>query len=45
MFSLKFFFMKKTTHSFHLAENVKTGLLAFGFLAFVMLMSWLYWFA
>jgi hypothetical protein len=37
--------MKKTTHSFHLGENVKTALYALGFLSLVMLLSYLYWFA
>jgi hypothetical protein len=37
--------MKRTLHSFHVGENVKTGLFAFGFLALVMLLSYLYWFA
>ncbi len=37
--------MKKILHSFHLGENVKTALFAFGFLALVMLLSYLYWFA
>jgi hypothetical protein len=37
--------MKRTLHSFHVGENLKTGLFAFGFLALVMLLSYLYWFA
>jgi hypothetical protein len=37
--------MKKTLHSFHLGENVKTALFAVGFLSLVMLLSYLYWFA
>jgi hypothetical protein len=37
--------MKRTMHSFHLGENAKTALFAFGFLALVMLLSYLYWFA
>lgn len=36
--------MKKFT-SFHLAENAKTALFAFGFLLFIMLLSYLYWYA
>jgi hypothetical protein len=37
--------MKKMMHSIHLGENAKTALLAGGFLALVMLLSYLYWFA
>jgi hypothetical protein len=36
--------MKKMNH-FHLGENAKVALLAFGFLFFIMLLSYLYWFA
>lgn len=36
--------MKKLTH-FHLGENGKVALLAIGFLAFIMLLSYLYWYA
>ena len=43
--SLNFSLMKKTLHSFHLGENAKTALFAFGFLSLVMLLSYLYWFA
>jgi hypothetical protein len=35
--------MKK--HDFHLGENGKVALLAIGFLAFIMALSYLYWFA
>ncbi len=35
----------KKNDSFHLGENAKTALLAAGFLGFVMLLSYLYWFA
>jgi len=35
----------KKSNSFHLGEGVKTALLAVGFLAFIMLLSYLYWFA
>ena len=37
--------MKKTTHHFHLGENGKVALMAVGFLAFIMLLSYLYWYA
>ena len=37
--------MEKKTQSFHLGENAKTALFAFGFLSLVMLLSYLYWFA
>jgi hypothetical protein len=37
--------MKRTLHTFRIGENVKTALFAFGFLALVMLLSYLYWFA
>ena len=37
--------MKKTTHHFHLGENGKIALLAIGFLCFIMLLSYLYWYA
>jgi len=37
--------MKKIIHSFHLGETAKTILLAFGFIALVMFLSYLYWFA
>lgn len=37
--------MKKTTHNFHLGENGKVALLAIGFLCFIMLLSYLYWYA
>jgi hypothetical protein len=36
--------MKKTS-LFHLGENTKVVLLAIGFLAFIMTLSYLYWFA
>jgi hypothetical protein len=36
--------MKKMIH-IHLGENAKTAFIAFGFLALVMLLSYLYWFA
>jgi hypothetical protein len=35
----------KKSNSFHLGETVKVVLMAVGFLGFVMLMSYLYWFA
>lgn len=35
----------KKTNSFHLGETAKIVLMAVGFLSFVMLMSYLYWFA
>jgi hypothetical protein len=37
--------MKKVLHSFNVPEPVKIALLAFGFLFFIMLLSYLYWFA
>jgi hypothetical protein len=37
--------MKKTTHHFHLGENGKIALMAIGFLCFIMLLSYLYWYA
>ena len=37
--------MKKMMQSFHLGENLQTALLALGFLALVMFLSYLYWFA
>ena len=35
----------KKSNSFHVADTIKVALMAIGFLAFVMLMSYLYWFA
>lgn len=35
----------KKTNSFQLGETVKVVLMAVGFLAFIMLVSYLYWFA
>jgi hypothetical protein len=35
----------KKTKSFHVKETVKVFAVAIGFLAFVMLLSYLYWFA
>lgn len=35
----------KKSNSIKLGENLKLALLAIGFLGFVMLMSYLYWFA
>jgi hypothetical protein len=37
--------MKKSTHHFHLSENGKVALLAIGFLSFIMLLTYLYWYA
>ncbi len=37
--------MKKENNHFHLNENVAIALWATGFLALVMLLSYLYWFA
>lgn len=37
--------MKKDDQHFHLGENATTALWAFGFLALIMLLSYLYWFA
>ncbi len=37
--------MKKLIHSIHLGENLKTALLALGFIGLVMFLSYLYWFA
>lgn len=37
--------MKKLFSSIHLGETAKTALLALGFIALVMFLSWLYWFA
>ena len=37
--------MKKSTHQFHLGENGKAALMAIGFLVFIMLLSYLYWYA
>jgi len=37
--------MKKIAHSFHLNDTAKTILLALGFIALVMFLSYLYWFA
>ncbi len=37
--------MKKTSHSFHLQENGKVAIIAVSFLALVMFLSYLYWFA
>ena len=31
--------------NFHLGDNAKVALMAFGFLFFIMLLSYLYWFA
>jgi hypothetical protein len=36
--------MKKTT-SFHIAQNLKIALWAFGFLFLVMFLSYLFWYA
>jgi len=36
---------KNLIHSFHLGENAKVALVAFGFLGLIMLLSYLYWFA
>jgi len=36
--------MKRITH-WHLGENAKVALLALGFLCFIMLLSYLYWYA
>lgn len=35
----------KKQHQFHLGENAKVALIAFGFLSLIMLLSYLYWFA
>jgi F0F1-type ATP synthase assembly protein I len=35
----------KKTNSFQLGETLKVVLMAVGFLAFIMLVSYLYWFA
>jgi hypothetical protein len=37
--------MKKIQHSFHFGENAKIAFMAFGFLALIMLLSYLYWYA
>jgi hypothetical protein len=38
--------MKKSTHNhFHLSENGKVALMAIGFLSFIMLLTYLYWYA
>ena len=37
--------MKKTNVHFHLGDNAKVALYAVGFLSFIMLLSYLYWFA
>jgi hypothetical protein len=37
--------MKKMIHSLHFGDNVKTVLLALGFIGLVMFLSYLYWFA
>jgi hypothetical protein len=37
--------MKKNETHFHLGENGKVALLAIGFLCFIMLLSYLYWYA
>lgn len=37
--------MKKNAIHFHVGENWKVALMAIGFLGFVMLLSYLYWFA
>ncbi len=34
----------KKTNSFHFGETAKIALFAIGFVAFVMLLSYLYWF-
>jgi len=31
-------------NSFHIGENLKVALLAFGFVAFIFLLAYLYWF-
>lgn len=36
--------MKKLS-SFHIGETLKIALFAFGFVAFIMLLSYLYWYA
>ena len=36
--------MKKNSQDSHMGETARTALLAGGFLAFVMFMSYLYWF-
>jgi hypothetical protein len=35
----------KKNHEFHLGETTKVVLLAIGFLSFIMLISYLYWYA
>lgn len=35
----------KKANQFHVGESLKVALLAIGFLTFVMLISYLYWFA
>jgi hypothetical protein len=37
--------MKKGQDHHHMSENAETALWAGGFLAFIMLLSYLYWFA
>jgi len=37
--------MKKEHENHHLSENAETALWAGGFLGFIMLLSYLYWFA
>jgi hypothetical protein len=37
--------MKKNHATFHLGETTKVVLLAIGFLSFIMLLSYLYWYA